>query len=333
MGRAPCCDKTKVKRGPWSPEEDNILKNYLEKNGIGGNWIALPQKAGLRRCGKSCRLRWLNYLRPDIKHGGFTEEEDNIILTLYNQIGSRWSVIAANLHGRTDNDVKNHWNTKLKKKLLASQNTNLITNNNNIISSDFNHNYSRNYDGILENYSSTFTSHMDTNLTNYSSCDQFPFSPLMEIQENDATIQVEDGYNPCSSEDNSLKMLSHRPCWNNQKCAIFKGPDTIQSVQVDHGYKLCSLDDSSNILLHPCWTRRKCTTFEGFDTPPSMFLKNSSNKSCYDLGSGISSSSSYYDDILENGFDFQENAMGVDDPNTPYYNILEIDQLFKGFEN
>ncbi|CAL5435684.1 unnamed protein product [Camellia sinensis] len=136
MGRAPCCDKTKVKKGPWSPEEDATLKNYLESHGTGGNWISLPQKAGLRRCGKSCRLRWLNYLRPDIKHGGFTEEEDNIICTLYTKLGSRWSVIASHLQGRTDNDVKNHWNTKLKKKLLAAAaKTNnsipLINNNNN----------------------------------------------------------------------------------------------------------------------------------------------------------------------------------------------------------
>ncbi|XP_010915346.2 uncharacterized protein [Elaeis guineensis] len=136
MGRAPCCDKANVKRGPWSPEEDMVLKSYLERHGTGGNWIALPQKAGLKRCGKSCRLRWLNYLRPDIKHGGFTEEEDNVICTLYNKIGSRWSVIASQLPGRTDNDVKNYWNTKLKKKMMAAQaslstttttNTNLIT--------------------------------------------------------------------------------------------------------------------------------------------------------------------------------------------------------------
>ncbi|KAL6974501.1 hypothetical protein U1Q18_028685 [Sarracenia purpurea var. burkii] len=125
MGRAPCCDKTQVKRGPWSPEEDNTLKDYIERFGTGGNWIALPHKAGLKRCGKSCRLRWLNYLRPNIKHGGFTEEEDDIILSLYNNIGSRWAVIASHLPGRTDNDVKNHWNTKLKKKLLIPENPSL----------------------------------------------------------------------------------------------------------------------------------------------------------------------------------------------------------------
>ncbi|KAG4968522.1 hypothetical protein JHK87_034173 [Glycine soja] len=119
MGRAPCCDKANVKRGPWSPEEDSKLKDYIEKHGTGGNWIALPQKAGLKRCGKSCRLRWLNYLRPNIKHGEFSDEEDRIICSLYANIGSRWSIIAAQLPGRTDNDIKNYWNTKLKRKLMG----------------------------------------------------------------------------------------------------------------------------------------------------------------------------------------------------------------------
>ncbi|XP_019182453.1 PREDICTED: transcription factor RAX3-like [Ipomoea nil] len=119
MGRAPCCDKANVKKGPWSPDEDAKLKAYIHQHGTGGNWIALPQKIGLKRCGKSCRLRWLNYLRPNIKHGEFTREEDNIICALYLSIGSRWSIIAAQLPGRTDNDIKNYWNTKLKKKLLG----------------------------------------------------------------------------------------------------------------------------------------------------------------------------------------------------------------------
>ncbi|KAK8697941.1 hypothetical protein V6N13_114073 [Hibiscus sabdariffa] len=119
MGRAPCCDKANVKKGPWSPEEDSKLKDFIHKYGTGGNWIALPHKAGLKRCGKSCRLRWLNYLRPNIKHGEFTDEEDRVICSMFASIGSRWSIIAAQLPGRTDNDIKNYWNTKLKKKLMA----------------------------------------------------------------------------------------------------------------------------------------------------------------------------------------------------------------------
>ncbi|KAG6511744.1 transcription factor MYB36-like [Zingiber officinale] len=119
MGRAPCCDKANVKRGPWCPEEDAKLKAYIEEHGTGGNWIALPHKIGLKRCGKSCRLRWLNYLQPNIKHGDFSEEEDFIICNLYISIGSRWSIIAAQLPGRTDNGIKNYWNTKLKKRFLG----------------------------------------------------------------------------------------------------------------------------------------------------------------------------------------------------------------------
>ncbi|CAL4983607.1 unnamed protein product [Urochloa decumbens] len=123
MGRAPCCDKARVKKGPWSPEEDTKLKTYIEEHGTSGNWISLPQKIGLKRCGKSCRLRWLNYLRPNIKHSNFTEEEEYIICSLYISIGSRWSIIAAQLPGRTDNGIKNYWNTKLKKKLLGKRAT------------------------------------------------------------------------------------------------------------------------------------------------------------------------------------------------------------------
>ncbi|XP_062208364.1 transcription factor RAX2-like [Phragmites australis] len=120
MGRKPCCDRAAVRRGPWSPEEDEALRSYVRRHGSGGNWIAMPKKAGLKRCGKSCRLRWLNYLRPDIRHGGFTDEEDAIIISLYSQLGSKWSLIASQMEGRTDNDVKNYWNTKLKKRFAAA---------------------------------------------------------------------------------------------------------------------------------------------------------------------------------------------------------------------
>ncbi|KAG6495031.1 transcription factor MYB15-like [Zingiber officinale] len=117
MVRAPCCEKTGLNRGPWTPEEDQILVNHI--HGFGhGNWRALPKQAGLLRCGKSCRLRWMNYLRPDIKRGNFTEEEEEAIVQLHQKLGNRWSAIAASLPGRTDNEIKNVWHTHLKRRLV-----------------------------------------------------------------------------------------------------------------------------------------------------------------------------------------------------------------------
>ncbi|KAK9144293.1 hypothetical protein Sjap_004196 [Stephania japonica] len=117
MGRAPCCDDNGLKKGPWMPEEDQKLIDYIQRHGH-GSWRALPKLAGLNRCGKSCRLRWTNYLRPDIKRGKFSEEEEQLIVSLHSVLGNKWSQIATHLPGRTDNEIKNHWNTHLKKKLL-----------------------------------------------------------------------------------------------------------------------------------------------------------------------------------------------------------------------
>uniref|UniRef100_A0A0C9RQA5 TSA: Wollemia nobilis Ref_Wollemi_Transcript_25618_1608 transcribed RNA sequence n=1 Tax=Wollemia nobilis TaxID=56998 RepID=A0A0C9RQA5_9CONI len=117
MGRAPCCDKVGLKKGPWTPEEDEKLVAYIQEHGH-GSWRALPQKAGLLRCGKSCRLRWANYLRPDIKRGKFSVQEEQTIIQLHALLGNRWSAIATHLPKRTDNEIKNYWNTHLKKRLL-----------------------------------------------------------------------------------------------------------------------------------------------------------------------------------------------------------------------
>ncbi|KAI5590674.1 hypothetical protein POPTR_004G033100v4 [Populus trichocarpa] len=117
MGRAPCCDKNGLKKGPWTPEEDQKLVDYIQKHGY-GNWRTLPKNAGLQRCGKSCRLRWTNYLRPDIKRGRFSFEEEETIIQLHSILGNKWSAIAARLPGRTDNEIKNYWNTHIRKRLL-----------------------------------------------------------------------------------------------------------------------------------------------------------------------------------------------------------------------
>ncbi|QCD98378.1 myb proto-oncogene protein [Vigna unguiculata] len=116
MGRHSCCYKQKLRKGLWSPEEDEKLLNYITKHGH-GCWSSVPKLAGLQRCGKSCRLRWINYLRPDLKRGAFSQQEENSIIELHAVLGNRWSQIAAQLPGRTDNEIKNLWNSCLKKKL------------------------------------------------------------------------------------------------------------------------------------------------------------------------------------------------------------------------
>ncbi|CAD6255702.1 unnamed protein product [Miscanthus lutarioriparius] len=103
-----------LRRGPWTVDEDLTLINYIADHGE-GRWNALARAAGLKRTGKSCRLRWLNYLRPDLKRGDFTADEQLLILDLHSRWGNRWSKIAAHLPGRTDNEIKNYWRTRVQK--------------------------------------------------------------------------------------------------------------------------------------------------------------------------------------------------------------------------
>lgn len=108
--------KPKHRKGLWSPEEDQRLRNYILNHGH-GYWSSVPINTGLQRNGKSCRLRWINYLRPGLKRGMFTLEEEEIILSLHRLIGNKWSQMAKHLPGRTDNEIKNHWHSYLKKKV------------------------------------------------------------------------------------------------------------------------------------------------------------------------------------------------------------------------
>nr|QTO65855.1 R2R3MYB [Miltoniopsis roezlii] len=114
MGRNSCGFKDGLNKGVWSATEDKLLTAFINTHGE-GKWTTIANKAGLKRFGKSCRLRWLNYLRPSVKRGNFSEEEDDLIIRLHKLLGNRWSLIAGRLPGRTDNEIKNCWHKTLGK--------------------------------------------------------------------------------------------------------------------------------------------------------------------------------------------------------------------------
>ncbi|GAV72908.1 Myb_DNA-binding domain-containing protein, partial [Cephalotus follicularis] len=104
-----------LKKGPWTAAEDAILTAYVKRNGE-GNWNAVQRNSGLARCGKSCRLRWANHLRPNLKKGSFSPDEEMLIVQLHAKFGNKWARMAAQLPGRTDNEIKNYWNTRIKRR-------------------------------------------------------------------------------------------------------------------------------------------------------------------------------------------------------------------------
>ncbi|EOA27678.1 hypothetical protein CARUB_v10023831mg [Capsella rubella] len=117
-----------VRKGPWTEEEDAILVNFVSIHGD-ARWNHIARSSGLKRTGKSCRLRWLNYLRPDVRRGNITLEEQFMILKLHSLWGNRWSKIAQYLPGRTDNEIKNYWRTRVQKQakhLRCDVNSNLF---------------------------------------------------------------------------------------------------------------------------------------------------------------------------------------------------------------
>ncbi|KAJ8763648.1 hypothetical protein K2173_003120 [Erythroxylum novogranatense] len=107
-------DGTHLKKGPWTAEEDAVLVEYVRKQGE-GNWNAVQRHSGLARCGKSCRLRWANHLKPNLKKGAFSPEEERLIVELHAKVGNKWARMASLLPGRTDNEIKNYWNTRVKR--------------------------------------------------------------------------------------------------------------------------------------------------------------------------------------------------------------------------
>ncbi|GLT67106.1 hypothetical protein SLA2020_394370 [Shorea laevis] len=104
-----------IRKGPWTEQEDILLVNFVHVFGD-RRWDFIAKVSGLTRTGKSCRLRWVNYLHPGLKRGKMTPQEERLVLELHAKWGNRWSRIARKLPGRTDNEIKNYWRTHMRKK-------------------------------------------------------------------------------------------------------------------------------------------------------------------------------------------------------------------------
>ncbi|KAJ6710780.1 TRANSCRIPTION FACTOR MYB33-RELATED [Salix koriyanagi] len=109
-----------LKKGPWTVAEDAILIEYVKKHGE-GNWNSVQKNCGLMRCGKSCRLRWANHLRPNLKKGSFTPEEEQIIIELHAKHGNKWARMASQNHL---SPLEFYPNPTHQLKLFANTNSN-----------------------------------------------------------------------------------------------------------------------------------------------------------------------------------------------------------------
>nr|AGN52069.1 MYB-related transcription factor [Salvia miltiorrhiza]AGN52179.1 MYB-related transcription factor [Salvia miltiorrhiza] len=113
-------EKEEVRKGPWTEQEDTQLVFYVNLFGD-RRWDFVAKVSGLKRTGKSCRLRWVNYLHPGLKRGKMTPNEERLVVELQSKWGNRWSRIARKLPGRTDNEIKNYWRTHMRKKAQESK--------------------------------------------------------------------------------------------------------------------------------------------------------------------------------------------------------------------
>ncbi|EEF45972.1 transcription repressor MYB6 [Ricinus communis] len=295
-----CCSKQKVKRGLWSPEEDEKLGKYITTYGH-GSWSSVPKLAGLQRCGKSCRLRWINYLRPDLKRGTFSAQEEQIIIDVHRILGNRWAQIAKHLPGRTDNEVKNFWNSCIKKKLISQG---LDPRTHNLIPSHQRANIKK----VVSNNSQSHQSqpHQQTKFSIITAKSkmtdtsmQITDPPILTLPSLN-NIQQPSSASIFSSNDQNLHILSSTTI---NDSTIFPPPSSSMNPT---GFGL--FDDNC------FWSTNNCTISEPFEVPTVEVLQaqelqlnqaydevDEANKGVEDMDASFDSSSF--------GFEFVESSM------------------------
>ncbi|XP_027363154.1 transcription factor MYB27 [Abrus precatorius] len=215
-----------LRKGTWLQEEDEQLTSFVTRLGE-RRWDSLAKVAGLRRSGKSCRLRWMNYLRPNLKHGHFSDEEEQLIFQLQQQWGNKWSKIARRLPGRTDNEIKNYWRTHLKKRPRVQQEGECKYKSENA-AQDFNQ---KSIDLASKDYNHEIFCLQESEWeTNDSSTDTFPLSDWelrsspYETRILDWMAKLQDGYGEKELEQDCNSIVTFN--YNNNPQEFVEGCDT-----------------------------------------------------------------------------------------------------------